>query len=48
MLLYLISTFPIGQDGDFSEVQAVTIFNAKLANNIGNLLNRFLVLSLKI
>lgn len=48
MLLYLITTFPIGQDGDFSEAQAVTIFNAKLANNIGNLLNRFLVLSLKI
>lgn len=48
MLLYLITTFPIWQDWDFSEAQAITIFNAKLANNIGNLLNRFLVLSLKI
>ncbi|MDD2487607.1 MAG: methionine--tRNA ligase [Candidatus Gracilibacteria bacterium] len=48
MLLYLLTSFPIGQDGDFSEEQAVLMYNAKLANNLGNLLNRFLVLSLKI
>lgn len=47
MLLYLLTAFPIGQDGDFSESQAILTFNAKLANNIGNLLNRFIVLSLK-
>jgi len=44
MLLYLLSTFPIWQDWDFSEAQAILMYNAKLANNIGNLLNRFLVL----
>lgn len=48
MSLYLLSAFPIGQDWDFSEEQAITMFNAKLANNLGNLLNRVLVLSLKI
>ncbi len=48
MLLYLLSAFPIGQDWDFSEEQAVFTYNAKLANNIWNLLNRFIVLSLKI
>lgn len=47
LLLYLLTSFPIGQDGDFSVEQAVNAFNAKLANNLGNLLNRFLVLSLK-
>lgn len=48
MLLYLLSAFPIGGDGDFSEKEAILAFNSKLANNIGNLLNRFIVLSLKI
>lgn len=48
ILLYILTAFPIGQDGDFSEEQAVIMYNAKLANNIGNLLNRFIVLSLNI
>lgn len=48
LLLYLLTAFPIGSDGDFSEKEAVLAFNAKLANNIGNLLNRFLVLTLKL
>jgi len=48
MLLYLLSAFPIWQDWDFSEEQAITMYNAKLANNLGNLLNRVIVLSLKI
>lgn len=48
MLLYLLSAFPIWQDWDFSEEQAVTMYNAKLANNLGNLLNRVIVLGLKI
>jgi methionyl-tRNA synthetase len=48
LLLYLLTAFPIGGDGDFSEKEAVLAFNAKLANNVGNLLNRFLVLTLKL
>lgn len=44
MLLYLLSAFPIWQDWDFSQEQAITMYNAKLANNLWNLLNRFLVL----
>jgi len=48
LTLYLLSTFNIGQDWDFSEKQAVLTYNAKLANNLGNLLNRVVVLSLKL
>lgn len=48
LLIYLLSAFPIWQDWDFSEEQAITMYNAKLANNLGNLLNRFIVLSLKL
>ncbi len=48
MQLYLLYAFPVGADGDFSHEHAVDAYNAHLANNIGNLLNRFLVLSLKI
>jgi methionyl-tRNA synthetase len=48
LVLYLLTAFPIGGDGDFSEKEAVLAFNAKLANNVGNLLNRFLVLTLKL
>ncbi len=48
LLLYLFLAFPIGGDGDYSEKEAILTFNSKLANNIGNLLNRFIVLSLKI
>jgi methionyl-tRNA synthetase len=46
MLNYILTAFPIGQDGDFSEREAVLAFNNKLANTLGNLLNRFLVLGL--
>ncbi|MDD3302934.1 MAG: methionine--tRNA ligase [Candidatus Gracilibacteria bacterium] len=46
--LYLFSSFHIGQDGDFDEKQAILTYNAKLANNLGNLLNRVIVLSLKL
>ncbi|MDD4151844.1 MAG: methionine--tRNA ligase [Candidatus Gracilibacteria bacterium] len=48
LTLYLLSSFNIGQDGDFSESQAILTYNAKLANNLGNLLNRVLVLALKL
>jgi methionyl-tRNA synthetase len=47
MDLYLLHGFPIGSDGDFSTAQAIHSYNAHLANNVGNLLNRFLVLTLK-
>lgn len=47
LTLYLLSAFPIGEDGDFSEEQAILMYNAKLANNLGNLLNRFIALGLK-
>ncbi|NUJ97530.1 methionine--tRNA ligase [Candidatus Gracilibacteria bacterium] len=48
LTLYLLSSFNIGQDGDFDEKQAIFTYNAKLANNLGNLVNRVVVLSLKL
>jgi methionyl-tRNA synthetase len=48
LVLYLFTAFPIGEDGDFDREQAVLAYNAKLSNNLGNLLNRFIALSLKI
>lgn len=47
LVLYLLSAFPVGGDGDFSREQAIALYNAKLANNIGNLMNRFAVLGYK-
>ncbi len=48
LTLYLFMAFPIGEDGDFSHEQAILTFNAKLSNNLGNLLNRSIALALKI
>lgn len=48
LVMYLLSSFHIGQDGDFSEKEAVLTYNAKLANNLGNLVNRVVVLALKL
>ncbi len=48
LTLYLLSSFNIGQDGDFDQHQAILTYNAKLANNLGNLVNRVVVLSLKL
>ena len=48
LVLYLFTAFPIGEDGDFSHEQAIFAFNAKLSNNLGNLLNRSIALALKI
>ena len=48
LVLYLFTAFPIGEDGDFSQEQAILTFNAKLANNLGNLLNRSIALTLKL
>ena len=48
LVLYLFTAFPIWEDGDFSQEQAILTFNAKLSNNLGNLLNRSIALALKI
>ncbi|MDD2907471.1 MAG: methionine--tRNA ligase [Candidatus Gracilibacteria bacterium] len=48
LTLYILSSFNIGQDGDFDQKQAILTYNAKLANNFGNLLNRAIVLTLKL
>lgn len=47
MIMYLLGAFPVGQDWDFNEEEAVIMFNAKLANNLWNLSHRFSVLTLK-
>lgn len=48
LVLYLLTAFPIGEDGDFNQEQAILTYNAKFSNNLGNLLNRLITLSLKI
>lgn len=40
----LLSQFPFGGDGDFSLEKLTTAYNARLANDLGNLLQRVLVL----
>lgn len=47
LTLYLLSSFNIGQDWDFDQNQAILTYNAKLANNFWNLLNRAVVLTMK-
>ncbi len=46
--LYLLSSFNIWQDWNFDQEQALLTYNAKLANNLGNLVNRVVVLTLKL
>lgn len=48
LTLYILSSFNIWQDGDFDEKQAILTYNSKLANNLWNLVNRVVVLSLKL
>ncbi len=48
LTLYLLSSFNIWQDWDFDEKQAILTYNAKLANNLWNLVNRVVVLALKL
>lgn len=48
LLLYLFTAFPVGEDGNFDQKEAILQFNAKLSNNFGNLLNRFITLTLKL
>ena len=48
LTLYILSSFNIWQDWDFDQKQAILTYNAKLANNLGNLVNRVVVLALKL
>lgn len=48
LILYMLSAFPIWNDGDYDRKQAILTYNAKLANNLGNLVNRVVVLALKL
>jgi methionyl-tRNA synthetase len=48
LILYMLSAFPIWNDGDYDKKNAILTYNAKLANNLGNLVNRVVVLSLKL
>src|SRR5213075_2903126 len=44
---FLFREVPFGSDGDFSEKSLVTRFNAELANNLGNLVQRTTTLLIK-
>jgi methionyl-tRNA synthetase len=48
LILYLLSSFNIWQDWNFDQKQAILMYNAKLANNLWNLVNRVVVLNLKL
>jgi len=48
LTLYMLSAFPIGNDWNYDREEAIKTYNAKLANNLGNLVNRVVVLSLKL
>lgn len=44
---FLLAEVPFGRDADFSQKRFLELYNAKLANGLGNFLNRTLVLSQK-
>lgn len=44
LTLYMLSAFSIWNDWDYDRKDAILNYNAKLANNFGNLLNRVVVL----
>lgn len=44
---YLLREIPVGRDGDFTEKHFEEIYNAHLANGLGNLINRIVIMSQK-
>lgn len=44
---YLLREIPVGRDGDFTRHHFEEIYNAHLANGLGNLVNRVIVMSRK-
>ncbi len=44
---YLLREIPVGRDGDFTRQHFEEIYNAHLANGLGNLVNRVVVMSKK-
>ena len=48
LTLYMLSAFNIWRDWDYDRKDAILSYNAKLANNFWNLLNRAVVLTLKL
>lgn len=47
LTLYMLSAFPFWLDGDYDRKDAILTYNAKLNDNLGNLVNRVVVLALK-
>lgn len=41
---YLLSAFPFGEDGDVSEANLIKKYNSDLANDLGNLVNRVIIM----
>lgn len=48
LTLYMLSAFAIGNDWDYDRKDAILQYNAKLANNLWNLVNRVVVLTMKL
>ncbi len=48
LTLYMLSAFSIGRDWDYDRNDAIYTYNSKMANNFWNLLNRAVVLTLKL
>lgn len=48
LILYILSAVSIGKDWDYDKKEAILMYNSKLANNFGNLLNRAVVLTLNL
>ena len=44
---YLMSDIATGKDADFSEERLIERYNADLANSLGNLLNRTLIMAIR-